>query len=720
MSTDLKAKEIFSEFASVSTNQEKILTLPDFVNILSPFQTDIPKQTFSLLYLIADTDKKGYINEADWLKFINTLTSTDGDYKILYQFLTNSQNVKAELHYSDCVKVLNSINSSIDPSYQQKLGKLNWSFLPKMFEPHGAIEFNNFSTLISFLPLTKLVGNFELVSSKKNTITGQQMVNLLTTNLNHKISNKLKASLPHAPEFFGDKKEFSLADVLFVYDTLKKVDLINEVIVNTPPTNKDKDDIIINKNDLYSHLTDPLLRSANFRHVSSLELDLLFHLMNRKHDDNVPRKELVSFLNPNVDNNLATLAAIYEHPSSRYKTGEQSDNFSLWPIYDSLYSFFLGSIAGCIGATAVYPIDLVKTRMQAQKHNALYANSLDCLKKILRAEGFRGLYSGLGAQLIGVAPEKAIKLTVNDLVRGIGTDDNGKITMKWEILAGMTAGGCQVIFTNPLEIVKIRLQMQGNVKPVGPGEIPLKHLTASQIVRQLGLRGLYKGASACLLRDMPFSAIYFPVYANLKKYMFGFDPSDQTKKQRLSTWQLLVSGALAGAPAAFFTTPADVIKTRLQVAGKKNEVKYKGIFDCGAAILKQEGPSAFFKGSIARVFRSSPQFGFTLASYELLQKTFPLTPPVTRESNFKAISGYPGVYNLTNDQVYNSQGKNDRLIYMHKSEISPDTPKVDDPLVKLPAEYIYKSQDAIKLLLDIDHKFSNFNYNSYLNFIQKK
>ena len=161
----------------------------------------------------------------------------------------------------------------------------------------------------------------------------------------------------------------------------------------------------------------------------------------------------------------------------------------------------------------------------------------------------------------------------------------------------------------------------------------------------------------------------------------------------------------------------------------KNEAKYKGILDCGASILKQEGLSAFFKGSLARVFRSSPQFGFTLASYELLQNLFPLHPPLTRESSFKGISGYPGVYNLTNDQVYNSQEKNERLILMNKSELSPspsttsssssslDT--VNDTLVKLPAEYIYKSQDAVKLLLDIDYKFGNFNYDSYVNYIKR-
>ena len=43
----------------------------------------------------------------------------------------------------------------------------------------------------------------------------------------------------------------------------------------------------------------------------------------------------------------------------------------------------------------------------------MYKNSFDCFKKVLRHEGFRGLYRGLGPQLVGVCPEKAIKLTVS-------------------------------------------------------------------------------------------------------------------------------------------------------------------------------------------------------------------------------------------------------------------------------------------------------------------
>lgn len=71
-----------------------------------------------------------------------------------------------------------------------------------------------------------------------------------------------------------------------------------------------------------------------------------------------------------------------------------------------------------IGATAVYPIDLVKTRMQNQRSGSfigelMYRNSFDCFKKVVRHEGILGLYRGLIPQLMGVAPEKAIKLTVS-------------------------------------------------------------------------------------------------------------------------------------------------------------------------------------------------------------------------------------------------------------------------------------------------------------------
>ncbi|EPQ30021.1 uncharacterized protein PFL1_02694 [Pseudozyma flocculosa PF-1] len=307
----------------------------------------------------------------------------------------------------------------------------------------------------------------------------------------------------------------------------------------------------------------------------------------------------------------------------QHEKREKPVKSALTEVAKSAYNFGLGGIAGATGATLVYPIDLVKTRMQNQRSSVvgeplMYKNSIDCVKKVFRNEGFLGFYSGLGPQLLGVAPEKAIKLTVNDLVRGKARDPiTGSITLPWELVAGGTAGGCQVVFTNPLEIVKIRLQVAGEIAKAEGGDRVARG--AVHIVRQLGLVGLYKGATACLLRDIPFSAIYFPAYAHLKKDTFG----EGRNGKKLSFGETLASAAIAGMPAAFLTTPADVIKTRLQVEARKGQATYKGITDCFAKVLKDEGPKAFFKGSLARVLRSSPQFGATLVAYEYLQALLP-------------------------------------------------------------------------------------------------
>jgi solute carrier family 25 aspartate/glutamate transporter 12/13 len=145
--------------------------------------------------------------------------------------------------------------------------------------------------------------------------------------------------------------------------------------------------------------------------------------------------------------------------------------------------------------------------------------------------------------------------------------------------------------------------------------------------------GLYKGASACLLRDVPFSAIYFPTYSHLKKDFFGESP---TKK--LGILQLLMAGAIAGMPAAYLTTPCDVIKTRLQVEARKGEATYTGLRHAAKTIWKEEGFTAFFKGGPARIFRSSPQFGFTLAAYEMLQTVIPF-PGKSTEASAKVSTG---------------------------------------------------------------------------------
>lgn len=137
----------------------------------------------------------------------------------------------------------------------------------------------------------------------------------------------------------------------------------------------------------------------------------------------------------------------------------------------------------------------------------MYRNAADCVRKVYANEGgVRGFYRGVWPQLLGVAPEKAIKLTVNDLVRKKRTDpETGRITLGSELIAGGTAGACQVVsysqyhegnklrlqvVTNPLEIVKIRLQMAGEIARSSGGAAPPRG--AWHIIKSLGLVGLYK------------------------------------------------------------------------------------------------------------------------------------------------------------------------------------------------------------------------------------
>lgn len=321
--------------------------------------------------------------------------------------------------------------------------------------------------------------------------------------------------------------------------------------------------------------------------------------------------------------------------SGNGKSGSRSVSLSpLLRTAQSVYLFCLGAISGAVGATLVYPVDLVKTRMQNQRNGKgdigrLYKHSSDCFVKVIKGEGPLGLYRGLCPQLVGVAPEKAIKLSVNDLMRSVlRRKSDNSLTLVREAIAGGCAGACQVVFTNPLEIVKIRLQVQGEQLSSGATS-----KGALSIVRQLGLTGLYRGASACLLRDIPFSMIYFTAYSSLKRDVFGERPG----KHYLSPIQLLMAGAGAGMPAAFLATPADVIKTRLQVEARKGQQTYSGISDATVKIFRQEGVSAFFKGAIARVVRSSPQFGITLLAYETLQSTlridFEAMEPARRPSS---------------------------------------------------------------------------------------
>lgn len=281
-----------------------------------------------------------------------------------------------------------------------------------------------------------------------------------------------------------------------------------------------------------------------------------------------------------------------------------------------------GGIAGIIGVSCIFPLDLVKTRLQNQqiKPNGekMYKSMLDCFKKTYKAEGYFGMYRGSAVNILLITPEKAIKLAANDYFRYYLTT-NGSLTITRQMLAGGLAGLCQIIITTPMELLKIQMQDAGRIaaqaKETGK---PFSKSSATKIALDLlkskGITGLYKGISATILRDVSFSVVYFPLFATLN----DLGPRKMDNSGEAVFWWSFLSGCAAGSFAALVVNPLDVIKTRLQAMKKiEGETQFNGVTDCIRKTFNLGGPQAFFKGGFCRMIVIAPLFGIAQMVYYL-------------------------------------------------------------------------------------------------------
>lgn len=603
MSDDEKYKHIFLYHAR-TPNGVPVIDLNGFLDAVVPrtsagLAARIATGTYKLLFRAADRDGKGYLNLDDWMRFVRTLRLPDAEFRLAFDVFDTSKTGRVSLRDFQNVYFRHKSPQSLPFDFTSQFARL-------YFGRGGAVPYAIFCQMLnsfSFERVNQMYAHFD------PRATGFISVNDFQTILNavgkYKLSDrflqKAGAIVDHASSQSG---MVSYSTVNAFFNIIRRAELVREIAQKCA-----------NSEGYFSRdaFTQQAAATLDWQLPSPLEIDLLFF-----------------FAGVTVSGTVGSLDAfnglfdpMWEAKKQLYikRRGKFVDE-----VQNSAKSFALGCVAGAIGATAVYPIDLVKTRMQRQRkssaHPTLYKNSWQCFSTLVRKEGPLALYSGLKPQLVGVAPEKAIKLAVNDFVREFFRADNGKVPRPAEVLAGATAGAFQVIFTNPVEIIKIRLQVQGDTtyQPAAGGP-----KTALKIIQELGLSGLYRGCHACLLRDVSFSSIYFPVYYRLKVDYFGESPFYHTK-----IGENLVAGATAAVPAAFLTTPCDVIKTRLQVEPTAGELPYRGLMDAAVKIYREEGLTAFFKGGPARVLRSAPQFGITLATYEFLKRLVPTNETKSR------------------------------------------------------------------------------------------
>ncbi|CAH1183551.1 unnamed protein product [Phaedon cochleariae] len=292
---------------------------------------------------------------------------------------------------------------------------------------------------------------------------------------------------------------------------------------------------------------------------------------------------------------------------------EKQSSFSLLP------KIINGGIAGIVGVTCVFPLDLVKTRLQNQKigpkGEKMYNNMIDAFRKTYKSEGFFGMYRGSSINILLITPEKAIKLAANDFFRFHLQTKDKRLPIYRQMIAGGLAGLCQIIITTPMELLKIQMQDAGRIA-AQTGDKSLAKMSATQVTMNLlkkhGILGLFKGTAATMLRDVSFSVIYFPVFANLN----AMGPRRTDGSGEAVFWCSFLSGLVGGSIASCLVTPMDVVKTRIQTQTKvEGEKPYTGIPNAFASIWKNEGFTAFFKGGVCRVMVVAPLFAIAQVMY---------------------------------------------------------------------------------------------------------
>lgn len=290
-----------------------------------------------------------------------------------------------------------------------------------------------------------------------------------------------------------------------------------------------------------------------------------------------------------------------------------------------------GASAGLVTTMLLHPLDLIKTRFQAHARPGSTVGPVDAHTRHLRYTTIRGavrsiwleggsraFYNGVIPALIGSGASWGLyfyfyEMTKRYIVRSQG-DPGYKIKAYEHMWAAMLSGAITCLFTNPIWLIKTRIQLQqANVKnaPVSSQAITPYRGTVDafrSIVREEGIRGLYRGIVPALFLTS-HGAVQFSIYEDLKR---RFPAEEGNASSRLFLYGLISKFA-----ATTVTYPYQVLKTRIQQrAANPKEHQYRGFVQATVRVWKTEGIPGFYRGFVANVLRVAPQSAVTLVAYE--------------------------------------------------------------------------------------------------------
>lgn len=231
-----------------------------------------------------------------------------------------------------------------------------------------------------------------------------------------------------------------------------------------------------------------------------------------------------------------------------------------------------------------------------------------CIRHIVEREGVRALFKGLGPNLVGVAPSRAIYFCAysqsKEFLNTCLPPNSAPVHVGSAFCAGFVA--CSA--TNPIWLVKTRLQLDHNADG--------RPMTAKQVVRRVyrlgGLRGFYKGVTASYF-GIAETVIHFVIYEAIKAKLSSVRaPSPDDSKSSRDFFEFMVAGAFSKTVASCIAYPHEVARTRLREEG----TKYRSFFQTLGVVMAEEGYRGLYRGLWTQLVRQIPNTAIMMATYE--------------------------------------------------------------------------------------------------------
>jgi len=268
-------------------------------------------------------------------------------------------------------------------------------------------------------------------------------------------------------------------------------------------------------------------------------------------------------------------------------------------------SFLAGSVSGTCSTILFQPLDLVKTRLQAPVAvGAAPTGLMTVVTNVVRHERILGFWKGLVPSLSRTVPGIGVYFSsLHHMRTNFGSADPHPLE---SVAMGAGARSVSGLTMLPFTVVKTRFES---------GQFQYKSVPQAlvTIYRVEGMKGLFSGLSATLLRDAPFSGLYLMFYTQTKKYV-------KTKTDSQSPLMFFSCGIVAGCLASVVTQPADVVKTHMQLYPDRFSSVHKVIY----YVYEKDGVAGFLRGIIPRTLRRTMMAAMAWTVYEQMMKSLHL------------------------------------------------------------------------------------------------